>query len=72
MNSLINLTEDQWSILKLKFSRKYTHLTAEDLNFIPGEEHSLVTRLAQRVNRPESYILFTLQKELVNLSSNRL
>src|SRR5690606_41134800 len=58
--------------LKLKLLRKYIHLSEEDLAYQPGEEAELVARLAKRVKRDENYIIFTLQKGLSDLKSNRL
>ena len=68
----ISINAEQWEILKLKFLRKYNHLSEEDLAFQPGQEDELVKRLAKRVKRDENYVLFTLKKGLANLSSNRL
>lgn len=66
------LSATDWETLKLKLLRKYNHLSKEDLAYQPGEEQILVSRLAKRVNRAESYILFTLKKGLADLTSNRL
>ncbi len=66
------LSAADWEILKLKLLRKYNHLSEEDLSYSPGEEKTLVTHLAKRLNRDENYILFTLKKGLSDLKSNRL
>lgn len=66
------LSAIDWETLKLKLLRKYNHLSEEDLAYTPGEEKALVTRLAKRLKRDENYILFTLKKGLVDLTSNRL
>jgi hypothetical protein len=66
------LSSADWEILKLKLLRKYNHLSEEDLAYAPGQEKALVTRLAKRLKRDENYILFTLKKGLVDLTSNRL
>jgi len=66
------LNEADWKILKEKVKRKYNHLSEEDLAFQAGQEEELVQRLAARVKRQPTYILFTLQKGLANLSGNRL
>ncbi len=68
----ITITAEEWSVLKLKFKRKYNHLSHEDLAFEPGKEDELVDRLAKRVKRDRDYIIFTLKKGLANLESNRL
>jgi len=68
----IKITPDEWEILKVKFSRKYNHLTEDDLRFDVGQEDALVDRLAHRVRRNRDYILFTLRKGLADLESNRL
>lgn len=67
-----SLTKDEWDILKLKLLRKYNHLSEDDLAFETGQEQSLITRLAKRLKRDERYVLFTLQKGLSDLESNRL
>jgi len=61
-----------WSILKLKLQRKYNRLTEEDLQFQEGQEEELLKRLATRLNRNVDYVVFTLSKELKDLSSNSL
>lgn len=71
MNRL-SLTKDDWDILKLKLLRKYNHLTDQDLAFEPGQEQALIERLALRLKRDHKYVLFTLQKGLSDLNSNRL
>ena len=68
----IKITPEQWETLKLKFKRKYNHLTDEDLQFQAGQEDELVDKLAQRVRRNRDYVLYTLQKGLADLKSNRL
>ena len=68
----LTISAEQWDTLKLKLLRKYIHLSEEDLAYQPGEEAELVARLAKRVKRDENYIIFTLQKGLSDLKSNRL
>ncbi len=68
----LTMTAEEWATLKLKFTRKYNHLSDADLAFEPGKEDELVNRLAKRVNRDRDYIIFTLKKGLVDLESNRL
>lgn len=66
------LSAIDWETLKLKLLRKYNHLSEEDLAYTPGKESELVSRLAKRLNRTETYVLFTLKKGLADLTSNRL
>ncbi|MBK1439754.1 hypothetical protein JHJ32_07150 [Parapedobacter sp. ISTM3] len=68
----IKITQAEWDVLKKKFLRKYNHLSDEDLAFEEGKEDELVDRLARRVRRTRDYVLFTLQKGLADLESNRL
>lgn len=68
----IKISAQEWEVLKIKFLRKYNHLSDEDLQYTVGQEQELVERLAKRVNRTNDYILFTLKKGLSNLESNRL
>lgn len=68
----IKLNPSEWEILKLKFKRKYNHLTEDDLGFHEGQEDELIERLARRVKRSKDYVLFTLKKGLADLESNRL
>ena len=68
----LSISAEEWDTLKLKLLRKYIHLSDEDLAYIPGQESELVSRLAKRLNRNETYVLFTLKKGLADLQSNRL
>lgn len=68
----LTITAEEWATLKLKFKRKYNHLSDEDLAFEPGKEEELLSRLAKRVKRDRDYIVFTLKKGLADLESNRL
>jgi len=68
----LTISAEQWDTLKLKLLRKYIHLSEEDLAYQPGKESELIARLAKRVKREESYIIFTLKKGLFDLKSNRL
>lgn len=68
----IKISAQEWEVLKIKFLRKYNHLSDEDLHYVPGQEQELVERLAKRVHRNTDYILFTLKKGLADLDSNRL
>lgn len=68
----IKISPEEWGVLKIKFRRKYNHLTDDDLVFHEGKEDELVSRLATRVRRNRDYVLFTLKKGLADLESNRL
>ncbi len=68
----LKISDPEWSVLKVKLSRKYNHLTEEDLAYSSGEEELLLGKLATRLRRTKDYVLFTLAKELSNLESNRL
>lgn len=66
------ISNEDWKVLKLKLQRKYNSLTDEDLRYSEGEEQELINRLSKRLRRNTDYILFTLSKELTDLTSNRL
>ena len=66
------IQSQDWPVLKLKLQRKYNHLTDEDLKFNEGQEEELLQRLAKRLHLKVDYVLFTLSKEMADLSSNRL
>jgi hypothetical protein len=68
----ITISNKDWERVRIKFQRKYNHITDEQLQYIEGQEESLITRLMQLVNRDRKYILFTLKKALVNIDNNRL
>lgn len=70
--SILKISTEDWEVLKVKLSRKYNHLTGEDLAYTAGEEGALVARLAKRLRRDKEYVTFTLAKELSDLESNRL
>ncbi|KGE14053.1 hypothetical protein [Sphingobacterium deserti] len=70
--STLKISDADWAILKVKLSRKYNHLSDEDLAYHAGEEEQLLAKLAKRLRRNKDYILFTLAKELKNLESNSL
>ncbi|HLT52492.1 hypothetical protein ACR78Z_23155 [Sphingobacterium thalpophilum] len=69
---MLKINEEQWLVAKEKLRRKYNHLSDEDLAFQAGEEEKLVAKLAQRLRRKPSYILFTIGKEIEDINSNRL
>jgi hypothetical protein len=68
----ITISNKDWERVRIKFQRKYNHITDEQLQYTEGQEESLITRLMQLVNRDRRYILFTLKKALVNIDNNRL
>jgi len=70
--SILKITNSDWEILKIKLQRKYNHLSAEELSYTEGEENLLVDRLAKRLKRTQEYVIFTLSKQLADLTSNRL
>lgn len=70
--SSLKITNSDWKILKIKLQRKYNHLSEADLTYNEGEENQLVNRLAKRLKRTQEYVIFTLSKQLVDLTSNRL
>jgi len=69
---VFKITASDWEILKIKLQRKYNHLSEADLQYTEGEEEQLVDRLARRSRRTKDYVLFTLSKQLADLSSNSL
>jgi len=68
----IKFNSKEWERIKIKFQRKYNHLTDEQLQYAEGQENDLITRLMALVNRDRAYVVFTLKKALVNLDTNRL
>jgi hypothetical protein len=68
----ITISNKDWERVRIKFQRKYNHITDEQLQYTEGQEESLITRLMQLVNRDRRYILLTLKKSLVNIDNNRL
>jgi len=56
---VLKISASEWEVLKVKLNRKYNHLTQEDLAYTPGEEDSLVARLAKRLRRDKEYISCT-------------
>ncbi|MBC7745810.1 MAG: hypothetical protein H7096_11985 [Flavobacterium sp.] len=68
----ITISNENWARLKLKVQRKYTHLTDEDLSYEAGQEEGLILRLMERLKRNREYIVFTLNKGLVHINTNRL
>lgn len=68
----ISISNKDWPRIKIKLQRKYNHLTDEQLQYIEGQEENLITKLETLVNRNRRYVVFTLQKALVNIDNNRL
>jgi hypothetical protein len=68
----ISITNKDWERVKIKIQRKYNHLTDAQFKYSEGQEESLITKLMDLVNRDRKYVVFTLQKALVNIDNNRL
>ena len=68
----ISISNKDWPRVKIKLQRKYRDLTNDDLQYNEGDEDSLITKLAQLVNRDRTYVVFTLKKALVNIDNNLL
>jgi len=69
---MLKINEEQWLVAKEKLRRKYNHLSDKDLAFQAGEEDKLIHKLASRLRRKPSYIIFTIGKEIQDINSNRL
>ena len=68
----ISISNKDWQRVKIKFQRKYNHITDEQLQYTEGQEDSLISRLMELVKRDRAYIIFTLKKALVDIDNNRL
>jgi hypothetical protein len=68
----ISISNKEWERVKIKIQRKYNHLTDQELQYTEGQEDDLIYRLMELVNRDRRYVVFTLQKALVNIDNNRL
>jgi hypothetical protein len=68
----ITISNKDWERIKIKVQRKYNHLTDQELQYTEGQEDNLITRLMDLVKRDRKYVVFTLQKALVNIDNNRL
>ncbi len=68
----MNISNTEWDRLKLKLKRKYNNLSDEDLSYQQGQEEELITRLMARLKRKREYVVFTLEKGLQFLDTNRL
>lgn len=68
----ISISKKDWERIKIKVQRKYNHLTDQELQYTEGQEDNLITRLMDLVKRDRKYVVFTLQKALVNIDNNRL
>ena len=68
----VTISNKDWQRVKIKLQRKYNHLTDEQLNYDEGQEEALISTIMQLVNRKRDYVVFTLQKALANMDSNRL
>ncbi|ERJ61006.1 hypothetical protein [Sphingobacterium paucimobilis] len=70
--SILKIKQEDWQVAKIKLSRKYNHLTEDDLHYVEGEEEQLIDRLAKRLKRTTDYVVFTIGKQMEDLTSNRL
>jgi hypothetical protein len=68
----ISISNKDWQRVKIKIQRKYNNLSDEQLQYTEGQEEGLITNLMKLVNRDRGYVVFTLQKALVNIDNNRL
>jgi len=68
----ISISNKDWQRVKIKFQRKYNHLTDTQLQYTEGQEDNLISRLMDLVKRDRAYIIFTLKKALVDIDNNRL
>jgi hypothetical protein len=68
----ISISNKDWQRVKIKIQRKYNHLTDEQLQYSEGQEEGLIGNLMELVKRDRKYVVFTLQKALVNIDNNRL
>jgi len=68
----ISISNKDWQRVKIKIQRKYNHLTDEQLQYTEGQEEGLIGNLMELVKRDRRYVVFTLQKALVNIDNNRL
>ena len=68
----ITISNKDWQRVKIKLQRKYNRLTDEQLQYTEGQEDKLIDNLMNLVHRDRKYVLFTLQKALVNIDNNRL
>lgn len=68
----LTISAEDWERLKLKVKRKYRDLSESDLSYEPGGEEELIQRLMTRLKRKREYVVFTLEKGLANIDTNRL
>lgn len=68
----ITLSNKDWQRVKIKLQRKYNRLTDEQLTYTEGQEDALIQKVMELVHRDREYVVFTLQKALVNIDNNRL
>lgn len=68
----LTISAEDWERLKLKVKRKYRDLNESDLSYEPGGEEELIQRLMTRLKRNREYVVFTLEKGLANIDTNRL
>ena len=68
----ISISNKDWARVKIKLQRKYNNLTDDELQYIEGQEDSLISKIMELVKRDRRYVVFTLKKALVNIDNNRL
>jgi hypothetical protein len=68
----ISISNKDWQRVKIKFQRKYNHITDAQLQYTEGQEDNLISRLMELVKRDRAYIIFTLKKALIDIDNNRL
>lgn len=68
----LKITKTDWETLKIKLGRKYNSLTDSDLIYEEGNEDQLINKLSLRLRRSKEYVIFTLAKQLSDLTSNRV
>lgn len=67
----ITINKD-WDKIKTKIKRKYRDITDSELEFQPGMEEELITRLMALIGQDRSYVVFMLKKMQLNMDNNRL
>lgn len=57
-----------WSDTSLALQDKYAQLTKEDLEFTPGQEEELITRIETRLNKKREEVINILNKGMQSAS----
>ena len=68
----ITISNKDWQRVQIKLQRKYNRLTNEQLSYSEGQEDQLIARIMDLIHRDRKYVVFTLQKALVNIDTNLL